>query len=178
MKIDPKSIKLNTATNPFHVVGLCTAEVHAKYNGSGTPFDDFDNFKMVSCDGHMEGPLNCSFVGHVSGEDIYKDPEEIKKLFEEKGFSLCSYTITRDVQPIYSLVDPPRYLYKYIPKKVRCSGCRSRFFHTKLESDYIETGIDEDGEEQGYLEENKCPFCKKIDCCVVEFEKPKEDYDL
>lgn len=66
-----------------------------------------------------------------------------------------------------ALGKPPKYFYSYADTMVQCNCCLKKFNYGELESDRsddLSDGTD-----------TQCPFCKKWDCCEIEYERLSED---
>lgn len=91
-----------------------------------------------------------------------KMPSKIKKLLESYNLPfLLEYEIYRNIEPIYSLTEEPKYLFKYIPKLIKCEVCGEEFYHVELEHDCFDWDRCSD---------TICPKCHDWDCCNLEFE--------
>lgn len=91
-----------------------------------------------------------------------KMPNKIKKLLKSYTLPfLLEYEIYRNIEPIYSMSEEPRYLFAYIPTLIKCEVCNEEFYHTKLKHDCYDWERCSD---------TICPKCHDWDCCDLEFE--------
>jgi len=87
-----------------------------------------------------------------------------------EAYNLRDYEVNTPHEVFTSMAPEPKWLYEYLPKKVKCFDCKSTFDYSELIDGTIEDSVS--GE---YISiENACPKCETSHCCSVSFEGVEE----
>jgi hypothetical protein len=176
IKIDRKSVKRNPDAGATSIRVPTYIEISFEIKGKHVQADKkFRKYPIALMSYRFEegyymrspqdGPPVVKKYRIIAGQDDFDLEKLLDRLKSFYKAKLINFNVRYESQQVNLAMPVPTYTYQYKKTMVKCKGCKARFTHDKLETDYDYYG---DGSDCYY--EDICPKCGEHNCCDIKFE--------